>query len=341
MVEFCPWNEVFGIYKRAENEAFVILYWYLFNKPDYQSNIVKEMKKLEESFKNLPKGILHNRNIGKYLHKMEEYNLIGRLNTDKKPYYFQALSFFYVDPFCIKTPKSKEKDIKSHYKEYREYVDELWITKKKRGHAHIIFGNNHLSTVYLLLSFNHYRNNSVVPAQKIVQDYALEPSKFMRKILRGERDHIALYELIIRSFTEVDYLFNPTPRYIPMEVSKDQIEIPEVIEALKVCNDFFKELENFKYPDFQSFEILDKEKSTKLLEQSKLSLIKRYGIAEWVHELDKPLPDNKIKRREEMYWSWLRDHGKTMKEWVECILRRYGKYEKKDISLNKKTLKFE
>lgn len=73
MVEICTWNEV-------TSKNYVILYWYLFNKPNYQRMIaedIRELKKSEEFKEYIPSTLIYENNITRCLREMEESNLIA------------------------------------------------------------------------------------------------------------------------------------------------------------------------------------------------------------------------------------------------------------------------
>jgi len=320
MICVCPWSDIFS---RPKGKPYALLYWYLFNKSDYQSSIADKLRKLKklEIFEDVPSSITHERHIGSYLHEMEEYNLIGRINTDKKPYYFQALSFFYLDPFCIKTPKAKEKDIEAHYVEYSNCVGELELSSLE------------ILEYLPLFAFNlNKKNNSVLPAQRIVQYYSSDPMKFMNKLLHRRMDHISLYELIKASLRDVSYLFHS---YMMKEHQEDFYEMVE---------DFgFPQTEFYPYSFFDSFAVLDKEKAVKMPENSRIELIKQYDIAKWFG-WDKLIAEYRENEEELpwfLWWNNLTDHVTRVREYVDAQLNLYQKIERGYFLFNKKTLKFE
>lgn len=195
MVEIYTWDEVFRRKKGSPNLIFLTLYWYLFNKIGCQTQIVEDMRKLKEmkEFKDIPASVCEERNVTRYIRKMEEYNLISIREIKNRRFYYQALSFFYIDRFCIKLPKLRGRSelgtFKEHYREYKKYVGKLKIS---------------LDSDEAFLSFNTQRDNSVVPAQELVATYSSEPREFMKHLfLRRKRDYINLYFLILKTFEEL------------------------------------------------------------------------------------------------------------------------------------------
>lgn len=202
--KICPWSDVFTTYKKTENKIFVILYWYLFNRPDYQRAIAKA---IEKNFRDFPKSTADSQLIGGYLAKMERFNLISRIDienrklfgiadTHRRRIYYQALSFLYLDPFCIKTPHSQGKYIADHLKEYREYVKQLGVDEK----------------MDLMYAFNRSIDLSVVPLQKIFQKFSPEPEEFLMKIVENGMDFMTLYRLILESMRDTLNLLNLVAR---------------------------------------------------------------------------------------------------------------------------------
>lgn len=307
MIEVTPWDEVFTEYKGTKKGIFTILYWYLFNKPDYLTNIASEMKKMEKSgaFENFPKVITHKNTIGKPLHEMEEYNLIGRCGPDDlrkydlieekigktRRVYFQALSFFYIDFFCIKTPNSVKKQIEDHYEEYKGHIGDSKIAKYP------------YRTVF---SFDSPRNAPILPVQEIVQGCSSRPEKFMKVISRGERDHIRLYELLIKTFEELESISK-----ISSVVSFLNTHLEDKNKSL-YTQSLIKEFE-------RTFDILDGKK-----------VLNRYKLAKEgaLHDAVKIL---------------LRDpfEIKDTKKSVESLLELYKKVERGALSFNPKTWMFE
>ena len=193
MNDICTWDEVFTRKKKDPNLTFLLLYWYLFNVSDFQGNIVEKMgdlKKLEE-FNIIPNTLTEKSNITKYIGEMERYNLIGIKKKEGKRKYYQALSFFYLDPFCIKTPNSRGKTIEEHYKEYRSRI--------------IKFGINRFSDE---LKFNINRNNAVIPAQEIIKDLSSDLNKLMKFITHRKSDYLTLYDLIVLTFRDLNIFFH-------------------------------------------------------------------------------------------------------------------------------------
>lgn len=189
MVNYCTWDRIFKR-KRGSIKMFVLLYWYLFNKVDYQAGILKNFENLkqnEKKFEILPKSLDRVQKTSDYIHRMEKSNLIGRDETYKKDekkhkniQYLQALSFFYLDPFCIRTPNMKGENIEAHY---REYEKNMKILKRP------------------CLSY------PVEPMQKIFQEYSTEPEEFMNRILNMKWDYITLYELLQICYFNLYVLF--------------------------------------------------------------------------------------------------------------------------------------
>ncbi|MGD2248796.1 MAG: hypothetical protein PVF58_10365 [Candidatus Methanofastidiosia archaeon] len=192
MVEICPWNEVFTKYSESVNESLIILYWYLFNNPSYQRRIAEDMYELRESeeFKEkIPSYIAYENNIGNCIQKMEEHNLIGIERIENRKNIYQALSFFYLDPFCIKTPNSVKGDIESHYQEYKQNLlrDGTKIDSDWREYSEYIF--------------NEQLNTSVMPAQKLIQQFSHSTKQFMKYLFsKNNRNYLCLYELIRSTF---------------------------------------------------------------------------------------------------------------------------------------------
>lgn len=238
MIEICTWDEVFTKYKEKESEIFVVLYWYLFNRPDYQNNIAKVMKKLreEKGFDDLPKSITESRLIGKYLHEMEDYNLIARTETDRMPYIFQVLHFFYSDMFCIKTPNSRGKDILDHYDEYERNLEQI-----------------DSSGCFSMIPFEGVKTCILVPSQKIFQDFSRQPEQFMKDISPGRKDIILLYSLIEKCFEQVSSLLG-------LHVLLDE-----------------ERRTKFRDTIAKMYDMLDREKISNIFTLSKSSIIEEYG----------------------------------------------------------------
>lgn len=268
MVEICTWDEVFTKYREKESEIFVALYWYLFNKPDYQTNIARVMKKLreEKGFDDLPKSITDSKLIGKYLHEMEEYNLIARIGTDRKPYIFQALHFLYSDIFCIKTPNSRGKDILAHYDEYERNLEQIpYIAEERRSLREDLnytwkFPENVKLAEYgcvdriSLISFGTVKPCILVPLQKIFQDFSLQPEEFTEYISPGRKDLMLLYSLIEKCFLQVRRLLS---LHVLMEEER-RISFRDTIAMV--------------------YDMLDREKISRIFTLSKSSIVEKYGL---------------------------------------------------------------
>ncbi len=226
MVEICTWDEVFKLRRGNPNVIFLILYWYLFNKPDYQSNITKEMKelkKLKEFEDFIPHSIAEERNITRYIRKMEEYNLIGVKEIVEKRRIYQALSFFYQDVYCVKTPKSRGKMIAEHYKEYEGYL------KGMKGYPGDI-------------TYDRYAQG----CQDIVAKLSSEPRKFMH-FLQRKADYITLLELIFDTFVEIDLCDDVTGIRI--------LDIERVREKLISPNSDLEYPDNLEFPNGRKYEL--------------------------------------------------------------------------------------
>jgi len=307
MIEVTPWDKVFTEYKGTKKGIFTILYWYLFNKPDYLTNIASEMKKMEKSgaFENFPKVITRKNTIGKSLHEMEEYNLIGRCGPDDlrkydlieekigktRRVYFQTLSFFYIDLFCIKTPNSVKKQIEDHYEEYKGHIEDSKIAKYP------------YRTVF---SFDSPRNAPILPVQKIVQECSSRPEKFMKVISRGERNHIRLYELLIKTFEELESISK-----ISSIVSLLNTHLEDKNKSL-YTQSLIKEFE-------RTFDILDGKK-----------VLNRYKLAKEgaLHDATRILLIDPFE---------IKDTKKS----VENLLELYRKVKREALSFNPKTWMFE
>lgn len=301
MDNICTWDEVFTRKKQAPNLIFLILYWYLFNKPDYQSNIADKLEKLKEKkeFKDIPDSITKARTITKYIHEMEEYNLIGIKETKRRRDYYQALSFPYIDPFCIKTPKLKASTINEHYEEYKKQIMELGIAKYKK------FSD--------VSSFCASRNNAVIPAQEIFKDFSLNPNTFLRFFFQGKRNYFALNDLIRECFSSLDYLI-----YYYYEKNKkkiqetSEIQFIDIKKASKIFNYDIPDLIK-KYHFIEWYEGIESIDSAKIDEEK----IKKY----W-HELCEHV-------------------GTDAFDKAFAIMLIYTDLEFGRITFNKETLKFE
>lgn len=186
MNSVCTWDEVFTRKKKKPNMIFLILYWYLFNRSDYESNIVTEMRRLKKlkEFKDIPSSITEKSNITTYIGDMERYNLVGIKKKEGKRKYYQALSFFYMDPFCVKTPELRGKTIEEHYEEYKKCIIELGLDKRP--------------------DFDTSRNNAVIPAQEVVHDFSSDVEKFMMLFFQKKGNIIIFYDLIREAFSDLD-----------------------------------------------------------------------------------------------------------------------------------------
>jgi hypothetical protein len=352
MEKICTWDQVFT------TRNFVILYWYLFNKPNYQSGIAEDMrnlKKSEEFEKYIPSSLTYESNITNYLRKMEKHNLIGRINTEKKPYYFQALSFFYLDPFCIKTPNSRKKDIKTHFQEYSNHINELNFNRlgllQKIGEfigediiSQLGFRLNRKGNLLLShLSFvSNGKNNSIIPTQRIFQQYSCGPKEFMKKLSNEKIDYILLYELINLSFKQIHDLCNFRATWIDHEIDYwELIEMEEYEEASDIKNEFFADT------GFPGLDMLDWKETKRLLDFNTLELIEQYDVCDWfgsrMEELLFEL--NEIFSAERYYyddvhpiekecWDILMRHVNNAKYIVEKQLKLYQQIERGNISLD-------
>jgi hypothetical protein len=237
MVEVIPWNMVFNLRNTEETKILFLLYWYFFNTPDYPTHLIDEVKTLEKKY-DVPEGICHEGSISKYLKKMEEYNLISRVDYDersliwiedtrKSPTYYQALPFFYLDPFCITTPQSIGGNIEAHFQEYKKKIEKLQLISKNS---------------YKFI-FNPHKNNTVLPAQILVQELSKEPREVLKYALKFDDKIIhclTLYTLIRDSYLEL----------------KEAVSIAR--EYLMICRD--GSVSASTAPFKMSFKILDKEK---------------------------------------------------------------------------------
>ncbi len=306
MAEYCTWADVFSS-KKGENEMFIILYWYLFNKPDCQVGILKTMDKLQRlrHFKNLPESLIskdsRRQGINKYIQHMEEYNLIGRIDynsrkllgiedTSKRRIYFQALQFFYFDPFCVKTPRSRGKDVLSHFKEYEEYTKNSRVSKAFES---VLFWTR-MDWFWTFKGLKHCLVNEI---QRVVQVYAPKPETFMSRIFPGKRDYLLLYELILKSFLDVEKLRN-----IENETEEEGVSVESEQEHF---NSRLNEV---------NLEMLDKDKVLKD------SFYHKY------------FEDNCFPRDQEI---------EVGLEFVTKQIERYRMLQREHVSFNRKTLMFE
>lgn len=194
MKSVCTWDEVFTRKKKTPNLIFLILYWYLFNKPDFQSGIAKSLGKLknEDEFKIIPDSITTERNITAYIHEMEKYNLVGIREVRGRRDYYQALPFFYLDSFCIETPKLRANTIEEHYAEYESRMLQLGIDCCSDD----------------CMEFNVNTRNTVIPAQDIIKELSSDLDKLLKHIFRRKIDHLTLYDSIVLTFRDLSLFFD-------------------------------------------------------------------------------------------------------------------------------------
>lgn len=198
MDEITTWDIVFRKSGKTPNLIFLLLYWYLFNKSDFQTNVAKQFEKLaelEEFHDVIPRSLTTASNVTKYLIEMEKYNLVGIKKVENKRIYYQALSFFYTDPFCIKTPHLRGKETRDHYEEYRKIIQDLHIDQHPYWDEEGDF-----------FPFNVKVDTSVVPAQEIVPYYFPDPKEFMAPFASVQKkNYLALYRLILTIYEDMYY----------------------------------------------------------------------------------------------------------------------------------------
>lgn len=302
MDDICTWDEVFTRKREAPNLIFLTLYWYLFNKPDYQSSIAKNLRKLkdERGFKDIPDSITKERNITTYIHEMEEYNLVGIRETRGKRDYYQALSFFYLDPFCVKTPELRSKTIDQHYEEYKNRIKELGIAVHNK------------KSMYSVASFSISRSNAVIPAQEVIKDYSLNPEGFLAFFFQGKRNYIALNDLIRKSFSGIDSLFY---RFERGERNTANSELLDIEKALKIFdNNMLSLLKKYHFIEwYEGFELTD---------SIDLAQLDEKGI--------------------KYYWTVFCEHvGTAVSDAAARVMLIYTDFEFGRITFNKKKMKFE
>jgi hypothetical protein len=188
------WDEVFTRRKKAPNLIFLILYWYLFNKPDFQSRITDNLRKLKDKdeFKIIPDSIITERNITAYIHEMEKYNLVGIKESKGRRDYYQVLPFFYLDPFCIETPRLRASTIEEHYIEYESCMLQLGMDRCSDDR----------------LEFNVNTRNTVIPAQDIIRELSSDLDRLLKHMFRRKIDYLTLYDSIVLTFRDLRFFFD-------------------------------------------------------------------------------------------------------------------------------------
>lgn len=84
------------------------------------------------------------------------------------------------------------------------------------------------------------RDNSVIPAQRIFQEYSQEPSEFMEMISYPHVDILSLYELIGNCFKEIYDLLEFRSGWIDeYEDYWEAIEMEDIEEAKNIESEFF------------------------------------------------------------------------------------------------------
>jgi hypothetical protein len=349
MVEVCTWDKAFT------SKAHIVLYWYLFNRPDYQLHIAEEfadLRRNSDEFKeSIPRSLTCQNNITRYLREMEECNLVGIRNVEGRKHYYQALSFFYLDPFCIKTPRSKKKYVNDHFEEYSEYLRDLNIELPYplRGKARTIMRKEEFWE-WSRLAFKYMgKNNSIIPAQKIFQEYSQEPSEFMEMISYPHVDFISLYGLIEHCFKEIHDLLEFRSAWIDEhEHYLEAIEMEDFEEAKNIEGEFFFSCA----PDYR---MLAWNKATGILDQDTPSLIERYHVDDWFgKQLDRPLSElcgmldnedgyyfDEVNPVEKQCWNVLESHLSSACGTVGDQLGLYQHIKEANILFNRETLLFE
>jgi hypothetical protein len=348
MAEICTWDQVFT------SKNYVILYWYLFNKPSYQRMIAKDMEELKKSeeFKEyIPPTLIYENNITTYLRDMEESNLIAVRNIEGRKHFYQALSFFYLDPFCIKTPESKKKFIKDHFKEYSEYLINMNIEKSDQFDERaktIMWRDIWESWSSQAFKFNR-KNNSVIPAQKVFQEYSSEPKEFMKMISHSNVDYITLFELIEECFNEICGLCRLQSAWVDEKPNYwEAFEMDDFEEAKSIKNGFATE-------NISDFKMLNQTKLYNDLVQNTPTLIEQYHIDDWINgqmqellfELDELFSAewgyyfDEVGPMEKKCWDILWGHASNARATVRDQLRLYQHIIRGNIQFNKETLSFE
>lgn len=369
MVEVCTWDEVFSTYKKKANKNFVILYWYLFNKPDYQKNIADEMKrliKLDEFKKNIPPSLTTQKNITKYFREMEERNLIGIKKTEDRKHYYQALSFFYIDPFCVKTPESNRRVIKSHYEEYSNNVNELKLeTTNSSERGFFCRSDGTLLTLMKLrpfyrfpyLSFQSGKDNSVIPAQRIFQYYSRKPEEFMKMVSMRNVNHITLYELIKEGVKDVISLCDYRCGWI--DVLPEYTEASDIEELQEMARQSYDEdeydesepsdsemiLMDFKAEMGFPSRLLNMSQVGSVLDEKTIDLIRDYNIKDWFgwSEGGEPPEEDFLRKKgitEKDCWNIVRNHAEEALYAIKTNLRLYREINNGNIHFDKKALVF-
>jgi hypothetical protein len=283
---------------------------------------------------------------------MEETNLIGLRNVEGRKHFYQALSFFYLDPFCIKTPKSKKKSIKVHFREYIDNLRKLRLDNFKLiNKIENITGEDINSRIlyriapdlksidasYLPFIYNG-RDNSIIPAQKIFQGYSCDSNEFMKNVFYKNIDYKMLYELIKESFRQIHDLCRYRAAWIDYEMDYyELVENKEFKEAIVMKNEFMAE------KCFPALNMLDYGKIAKILDISTLRLIDQYSVTDWFGRditrlLSKLLGErysrNNIQLIEKKCWKVLLDHMENVKKTIETQLRLYQQIQRQNTSLN-------
>lgn len=353
-----PWNEVFKTYKKAGTKIKVLLYWSLFNKPNYQGGIADKMGKIQTA---LPSTVTDARAIGQALKEMEECNLISRINENEiglfgikdsreNIKYFQALSFFYLDPFCIKTPKSKGKVIEDHYEEYINYIKERIPAPLLNYRQIYSFPDSSLDSEYFPMPFFAFdslnKNCSVIPAQRIVQYYSSTSEKFMKAIISHGMNFLSLFELIKKSFEEALRIV----KFYSSDLNEqfkliDEFQEPDsflILSPEKVISDITKILKIRNTSDVAEFR--------RSLQSIRFEVIQEYNILEWFGR-DKIFPrDGKGKPQYagiysdlklNHHWDFLESHIFNVIKWVEKQLELYREVTEQELTFNDESLRFE
>lgn len=211
MFDVLPWNMIFNRKNTEETKILFLLYWYLFNHSDYPAHLLNEITLLE-NLCDLPEPLHQEGSITTYLHKMEEFNLISRVSYDersqifipdtrKNPVYYQALPFFYLDPFCITTPHAVGGTIKDHVQEYSEKIKRLRLISKNKKQ-----NNSEYSFI-----FNPHKNNTLLPAHLLIQAFSKPPPEVITYALQFSDNIVhclTLYTLIRDAYVELKALIS-------------------------------------------------------------------------------------------------------------------------------------
>lgn len=200
----------------------------------------------------------------------------------------------------------------------------------------------------LTFKFNR-KDNSVIPAQRVFQEYSREPKEFMRMISHSHVDYITLFELIEECFHEIYYLCRLQSAWVD--------EKPNYWEAIEM--DDFEEVESIKSEfateNISDFKMLNQTKLYNDLSQNTLRLIEQYHIDDWINgemqellfELDELFSAkggyyfDEVGRMEKRCWDILESHASRALATVRDQLRLYQHIKRGNVQFNKEKLLFE